>query len=281
MSGRIIEGWREGASRLPSVNLTGGGTPGRLIRVTVFYLMLLVIWHVVAVLELWSPHLFPSPERVWDALWRNAQSGLLFESIVATMQRLSIGYVLSFVIGGFLGIITGSVRLIDETAGTIVLGLQSLPSITWLPLAILWFGLSERAIIFVVLMGSTFSIAISVRDGIRNLSPLLRRAAGTFGASRWQLYRYVLIPGMLPSLAGGLKQGWSFAWRSLMAGELLFHTVGLGNLLHIGRELNNMGMVVAIMLVIIAIGVTVDRLIFGRLEAWVGERWGFAGYVRA
>ncbi len=254
---------------------------GRLSRVIIFYFALLACWHLLAVAEVWSPYLFPSPQRVLDALVRNAQSGLLFESVAATMQRLVIGYVLSFVIGASLGIVTGSVRVVDETLGTIVLGLQSLPSITWLPIAILWFGLSEWAIIFVVLMGSTFSIAISVRDGIRNLPPLLRRAAGTLGASRWQLYRYVLIPGMLPSIAGGLKQGWSFAWRSLMAGELLFHTVGLGNLLHIGRELNNMGMVVAIMLVIIAIGVTVDRLLFGRLEAWVGERWGFAAYARA
>jgi NitT/TauT family transport system permease protein len=123
-------------------------------------------------------------------------------------------------------------------------------------------------------MGSLFAIVISARDGVRNIPPLLQRAARTFGARNWQLYRYVVLPAMLPSMVQGLKLGWSFAWRSLMAGELLFNSGGLGQLLNTGRDLNDISLVVAVMLVIVAIGLTVDRLIFANLEGVVRERWG-------
>ncbi len=155
--------------------------------------------------------------------------------------------------------------------------MQSLPSVTWLPLAILWFGLSERAIIFVVVLGSVWAIAISARDGVRNIPVLQRRAAQVFGANRWQTIRYVTLPGMLPSMAQGLKLGWSFSWRSLMAGELLFVSAGLGHLLELGRDLNNMSLVLAIMGVIVLVGVTFDRLVFGPIDRWVQQRWGLAG----
>ena len=193
-----------------------------------------------------------------------------------SVGRLVIGYAISMVIGMGLGVLTAMSRWADETIGGVVLGLQSLPSITWLPMAVLWFGLSERAIIFVVLMGSTFSIAISARSGMLSLPPLLSRAAGTLGATRWQMYRYVTLPAMIPAMVQGMKQGWSFAWRSLMAGELLFVVAGLGHLLDVGRNLNDINMVFGVMLVIIAVGVIVDRLLFGRAEAWVRERWGYA-----
>jgi NitT/TauT family transport system permease protein len=171
---------------------------------------------------------------------------------------------------------TGANKYLDETVGSLVLGLQSLPSITWLPLALLWFGLNEQAIIFVVLMGSVFAVAISARAGVQSIPPLYRRAALTMGANRVQMVRYTLIPAMVPSMAQGLKLGWSFAWRSLMAGELLFVSGGLGQMLDLGRNLNRMSLVVAVMLVIVAIGLTIDRLIFSRIEAWVNERWGLA-----
>lgn len=247
-----------------------------LARIAGFYLGLLAAWQLLYELEIWSPFLFPAPAEVWDALWANVQSGLLFESLEATMRRLAIGFALAFVIGMVMGIACGTIRWIDETLGSLVLGMQSLPSITWLPLAILWFGLSERAIIFVVLMGSVFAIAISARDGVRNIPPLQRRAARVFGASRWQTVRYVTLPGMLPSMAQGLKLGWSFSWRSLMAGELLFVSGGLGFLLQLGRDLNDMALVIAIMGVIVAVGLAFDRVVFGPMESWVRHRWGLA-----
>lgn len=246
----------------------------KLLRISMFYVLLLGAWYAVAKAEIWSPFLFPAPDKVFEALRDSIQSGVLIEALEGTMKRLLIGYGISFVIGMAIGFAIASWKWVDETVGGIVLGLQSLPSIVWLPMAVLWFGLSERGIIFVVLMGSTFSIALSARSGIRGLPPLLARAAGTLGASRLQMVRYVILPAMIPAMIQGMKQGWSFAWRSLMAAELLL-SVGIGHQLQIGRDLNNISMVFAVMLVIIAVGVLVG-LLFSRAEAWVHERWGFA-----
>jgi NitT/TauT family transport system permease protein len=244
------------------------------VRVVLFYAALIGIWQLLYDAQIWSPYLFPSPSEVWDALRTNVESGLIFDSLEQTMRRLAVGFALAFIIGTLIGVACGTMRWVDETAGGLVLGMQSLPSITWLPLAVLWFGLTERAIIFVVLMGSVFAIAISARDGVRNIPPLQRRSAQVLGASRWQTVRYVTLPGMLPSMAQGLKLGWSFSWRSLMAGELLFVSGGLGYLLQIGRDLNDMPLVLAVMGVIVAVGIAFDRIIFAPMESWVRTRWG-------
>jgi len=248
----------------------------RLLRILVFYVLLIGAWWAIAGAGIWSPYLFPAPDAVFQSLRANVANGQIPAAIVASLQRMAIGYALSFVAGMGMGLLIASSRWANETVGGIVLGVQSLPSITWLPLAVLWFGLTERAIIFVVLMGSAFSIAISARAGILGIPPLLARAAGTLGASRWQAYVYVVLPGMIPAMVQGMKQGWSFAWRSLMAGELLFVSAGLGHLLNVGRDLNNISMVFAVMIVIVIVGVAVDRLVFGRAERWVHERWGYA-----
>jgi NitT/TauT family transport system permease protein len=246
------------------------------LRVIGFYAALLLLWQLVFEAGFWSPYLLPEPARVFDSLRRYIDNGVLFDAILTTMQRMLIGFCLAFAIGMATGIATGTLPWVDETLGSLVLGMQSLPSITWLPLAILWFGLSENAIIFVVVMGSVFAIAISARDGVRSIPLLQRRAAQVFGANRWQTIRYVTLPGMLPSMAQGLKLGWSFSWRSLMAGELIFVSAGLGHLLQLGRDLNNMALVLAIMGVIVAVGLAFDRVVFGPLENWVRHRWGLA-----
>lgn len=191
-----------------------------------------------------------------------------------SLKRILIGYTISLALGTLLGILIGRFRILDETLGSMIIGLQALPSICWLPLAILWFGLSEAAIQFVVIIGAILSITISTDDGIKNIPPLLIRAAKTMGTKGPDLYFRVILPAALPSMVTGMKLGWSFAWRSLMAGELLFVSLGLGHLLTIGRELADMNLVVAVMLVIVFIGVMVDRLIFARLENVVMERWG-------
>lgn len=194
-----------------------------------------------------------------------------------SLQRVLIGYAISLFFGVLLGILIGRFRVLDETLGSFIVGLQALPSICWLPLAILWFGLSEAAILFVVIMGAILSITISTDDGIKNIPPILVRAARTMGTKGFDLYLRVILPAALPSIVTGMKMGWSFAWRSLMAGELLFVGLGLGHLLVIGRELADMNLVVAVMLVIVTIGVMVDRLVFARLEDFVMERWGLKG----
>jgi NitT/TauT family transport system permease protein len=244
------------------------------IRVVVFYLALLAIWQVVYNLEIWSPYLLPEPRQVFESVKNYFNNGVLVESIFDTLQRMLIGFALAFVIGMVIGVAIGTIRWVDQTLGSLCVGMQSLPSVTWLPLAILWFGLTERAIIFVVVMGSVWAIAISARDGVRHIPPLQRRAAQVFGANRRQTIMYVTLPGMLPSMAQGLKLGWSFSWRSLMAAELLFVSSGLGRLLELGRDLNNMSLVIGIMGVIVLVGLAFDMLVFGPLEGWVRNRWG-------
>jgi NitT/TauT family transport system permease protein len=239
-----------------------------------FYAGLIGLWQLVYELHIWSPYLLPEPGHVFQSIRRYAENGVLLESIETTMQRMLIGFAIAFALGMTIGVATGSVKRIDQTLGSLVLGMQSLPSICWLPLAILWFGLSENAIIFVVVLCSVWAIAISARDGVRSIPVLQRRAAQVFGASRWQTIRFVTLPGMLPSMASGLKLGWSFSWRSLMAGEIIFVTSGLGHLLQLGRDLNNMALVLAIMGVIVVVGLAFDRMIFGPLDNWVQNRWG-------
>jgi NitT/TauT family transport system permease protein len=250
----------------------------RVVRQLVFYGGLLAIWQLLYKLEIWSPYLFPSPHDVWVSLRANVENGLIWDSTRASVQRLAVGFVLAFIIGTAAGVACGTLKWVDETLGSLVVGMQSLPSIAWLPLAVLWFGLSPNAITFVVLMGSVFAIAISARDGVRNIPALQRRTAQVFGASRIQTIRYVTLPGMLPSMAQGLKLGWAFSWRSLMAAELLYTAVGLGHLLQVGRDLNDMPQVIAVMGVIVAVGLAFDRFFFGPIEWWVRSRWGLAQF---
>lgn len=252
------------------------GIPWKLVRIGVFYVGLLALWQFLAWREVWPSYTFRPPADVWDALRVRIENGVLWDSAQTTMKRMFIGYTLSIGVGLAVGIAMGMGRWIDETVGSLVLGIQSLPSITWFPLALIWFGLNEKAVIFVVLMGSVGSVAISTRAGVKGIPPLLMRAARMFGGNRAQQIGLVVIPGMLPALVQGLKLGWSFAWRSLLAAELLFVSQSLGHLLSVGRDLNDISLVIGIMLVIVAIGVAVDRLLFGRVEGWVNERWGLA-----
>lgn len=248
----------------------------KLIQVAGFYAGLIALWQLIYELQIWSPYLLPGPRAVLESLERYVDNGVLVDAVLATLQRMLIGFAIAFGAGMALGIAIAVVRWLDETLGTLVVGMQSLPSITWLPLAIMWFGLSETAIIFVVVMGSVWAIAISARDGVRHIPPLQRRIPLVYGASRWQSLWYVTLPGMLPSMAQGLKLGWSFSWRSLMAGELLFTTSGLGRMLELGRDLNNMALVIGVMAVIVLVGILFDRLLFAPLESFVRQRWGLA-----
>ncbi len=193
-----------------------------------------------------------------------------------SIQRILIGYFISLVFGVILGILIGRFKLLDETVGSLITGLQVLPSICWLPLAILWFGLNEQAIQFVIIMGAFFSIAIATDSGIRNIPPIYLRAAKTMGIKGMDLYTRVIFPAALPSIATGMKLGWSFAWRSLMAGELIFVSVGLGHLLQTGRELNDMAQVMAVMITIMMVGLIFDRFIFAQFEKRLRRQWGMS-----
>lgn len=247
-----------------------------MIRRLVVLAILLAIWELLHLARLWPDYLFPSPAGVAEALAARFADRSLIIGIAGSIRRLLIGYSIATATGLTVGILLARVRLIDDTIGPIVLGLQALPSICWLPLALLWFGLSENAIIFVVVMGAVLSIAQATNDGVRNTPPLYARAARNLGATGWSLYAGVIFPSALPSIVTGMKLGWSFAWRSLMAGELLYTLPGLGNLLNMGRELNDMNQVVAVMIVIVCLGLATDRLVFSAWERRIRREWGLA-----
>ncbi len=246
-------------------------------RRLLFYGGLLAAWQAVHSWGPWPAWLVPGPAQVGNALLQGFTDGTYLLGIWVSVRRLVIGYGLSLVVGVTLGLVVGRVRWAEETIGSLMLGLQTLPSICWLPLAILWFGLSEHAIQFVVIMGALLAIAIHTDDGVKNIPPIYEKAGRNMGARGWRLLLRVVLPAALPAVMTGAKLGWSFAWRSLMAAELLYVSLGLGQLLMMGRELNDMAQVEAVMLVIIALGLIVDHLIFGRLERAVRRRWGFAG----
>lgn len=245
-----------------------------LLRKLTFYVLLVLIWEAVSRAGVWPSYIFPSPTQVAEAfVWGFRDQTFIF-GMIASFQRIVIGFTLSLILGISLGLLIGRFKLLDETIGSLMTALQVLPSICWLPLAILWFGLNERAIQFVVIMGAFLSIAIATDGGIRNIPPIYIRAAKTMGIKGMALYRRVIVPAALPSIVTGMKLGWSFAWRSLMAGELLFVSVGLGHLLQAGRELNDIAQVVAVMLMIMCIGLIFDRLIFAELEKKIRLKWG-------
>jgi NitT/TauT family transport system permease protein len=246
---------------------------GRLARL-IFFLLLLGIWQIMASLELWSEVIFPPPKGVAEAILFGFRDGSLPSAIMSSLRRLCLGYGISLSIGIPLGLMLGRKQLLDDAIGSLAVGLQALPSICWLPLAILWFGLNETAMQFVIIMGSLMSIVLAVRDGVKSIPVLYVRAAHILGATGWRFYRYVLFPNSLPSIITGAKLGWSFAWRSLMAAELLYLASGIGSTLMMGRELHDMALVVASMIIIIVIGLVTDRLIFKIGEDFVYRRWG-------
>ncbi|HEY1352737.1 MAG TPA: ABC transporter permease [Ktedonobacteraceae bacterium] len=242
-----------------------------------FYALLITAWQVLFNSNLWQDFVLPGPLEVLNSLATGWQSGSFLQSILASLARLATGYTISLVLGLLLGLLIGRSDLLKETLGSLFLGLQALPSICWLPLAILWFGLNDQAIVFVVVMGALFAITLGVESGVRNTSPIHLKAARNLGTRGRALYLQVLLPAAFPAILIGLKQGWSFAWRSLMAGELLYNTVGLGNLLETGRDFLDSARVVGVMLLIIVIGVAIDALIFRPLEKQTRARWGLVG----
>ena len=261
------------AERTPSRTLIGL-SPAVVARRLAFFVAIVVAWELLGRMKLWPEYLFPSPTGVARALALGFEARTFVLGIAGSLKRLVAGYAIATIIGLVIGVLLARVRWLAETLGLLVMGLQALPSICWLPLALLWFGLSEAAILFVVVMGAVLSIAQATQDGVHNTPPIYTRAARNLGAQGLQLYTSVVFPAALPSIVTGMKLGWSFAWRSLMAGELLYTLPGLGNLLMMGRELNDMSQVVAVMVVIIALGLLTDRFVFGVWERSVRRRWG-------
>ncbi len=249
----------------------------RLLIATLFFLVLLAIWEGLVRADIWSNVLIPSPSDVAHYLFESIQDHSLFDASYVTMRRLLQGYSFGLVIGIPLGLLNARFEFSEDTIGMIALGFQALPSVCWVPLALLWFGQTETAMFFIVVMGSIWSIALVTAMGVHHIPPIYIRAARTMGSRGLHTWLNVIIPASLPFIVSGMKQGWAFAWRSLMAAEIYITVItgfGLGTLLHYGRELHAMDMVIGIMFIIIIIGLLIDKAVFSPLETFLYRRWG-------
>jgi len=240
----------------------------------VFYVILVTIWQGIATADIWPNTIFPSPLEVAEDLAYGVADGSLFYGIGTSMWRLLVGLAIAIGGGVLLGIFMARMEIVNQTIGSLVLGLQSIPSVAWVPLAILWFGLTDGGIIFVTAIGAIFAVTINTYTGVKNIDPNYIAAAKNMGARGSQLITSVLIPAAFPYMISGFKQGWAFAWRGVIGAELLFSFLGLGFLLNVGRQLTDVSQVIAIMLVIMGIGILIDGLIFKRIENKVMFRWG-------
>ncbi len=245
-----------------------------LIKQIIFYVAIVSIWQIVSMTNIWPNNLFPSPYDVAEDLVYTVSDGTLFFGIGTSLLRLIIGLSIAISAGMLLGIFMARIETVNQTIGSLVLGLQSIPSVAWVPLAILWFGLTDGGIIFVTAIGSMFAVTIATYTGVKNINPHYIEAARNMGAKGSQLAIFVLIPAAFPYLISGFKQGWAFAWRGVIGAELLFSFLGLGFLLNVGRQLNDISQVFAIMLVIMIIGIVIDGIIFKKIENKVMARWG-------
>lgn len=240
----------------------------------IFYVGIIAVWQIIAMAQVWPNNIFPSPYEVMQDLWYGASDASLFYGVGISMWRLSAGLAIAIAGGILLGISMARIETVNQTVGSLVLGLQSIPSIAWVPIGILWFGLTDGGIIFVTAIGAVFAVTINTYTGVKNIDPHYIEAAKNMGAKGTQLVINVLIPAAFPYMISGFKQGWAFAWRGVIGAELLFSFLGLGFLLHAGRSLNDVSQIIAVMLVIMGIGLAVDGIIFKRLEHKVMSRWG-------
>jgi NitT/TauT family transport system permease protein len=241
--------------------------------------LVMAVWQVV-VWSGWKPdYVLPGPLPVLQRLAQDLRNVNFDLGVAITLRRALIGYAIAVAIGSVLGILVARVAVLRKAIGSAILGLQSMPSIAWFPLAILLFGLNETAIFFVVILGAAPAIAGGLLSGVDHVQPLLVRVGHVMGARGLRLYRYVILPAALPSFVGGLKQGWAFAWRSLMAGEIIGivgHQLSLGQQIQFARDFADAEQLLAIIIVILVIGISIDSL-FGTLDRAIRRRWGLLG----
>ena len=238
-------------------------------------IIVLAIWQLIH-LSGWKKAIFPGPGATLSNLWHQAQTGLLWHAIATTAQRAIIGFGLAVLIGAVIGALVSRIRPLRAAVGSLITGLQTLPSIAWFPFAIILFGISTQAILFVIILGAAPSVANGLIAGVDYTPPLLLKAGKMMGLRRLSLYRYLILPASLPAFVAGLKQGWAFAWRSLMAGELLViiaNQPSLGVLLSTDQDQADMASATAIIIVILILGILVDRL-FGLADGAIRRRWG-------
>jgi len=221
------------------------------------------VWELV-VLSGWKPdYVLPGPRDVFPQLWSDLKSGDFWAGFGLTMRRAALGFALAIVVGVAIGLVVSRVKILRVALGSLITGMQTMPSIAWFPLSLILFQLSESAILFVIVIGAAPSIANGLIAGVDYTPPILLRAGKVLGLRGVALYRHLILPASLPAFVTGLKQGWAFAWRSLMAGELLViigHHTSLGVRLEYARENSDSNEMISMMIVILVVGIVIDRL---------------------
>ncbi|MCX4904559.1 ABC transporter permease [Streptomyces sp. NBC_00878] len=235
--------------------------------------LVLVVWQVLVWAKVTDSYKLPAPSAVWDEVTEAWLQGTLLEYIWTSVSRGLLGFLMALAIGTPLGLLVARVKFIRAAIGPILSGLQSLPSVAWVPPAVLWLGLNDSMMYAVILLGAVPSIANGLVSGVDQVPPLFLRAGRTMGATGLRGTWHVVVPAALPGYLAGLKQGWAFSWRSLMAAEIIASSpdlgIGLGQLLENGRTANSMSMVFLAILLILIVGIAIDLLIFSPLERWV------------
>ena len=232
--------------------------------------LVLLLWQGAYAAHLKRPDLLPSPLDVWDSLYNQWLQGTILGTIWTSLSRGALGFLASVVIGTPVGLLVAKVKAVRAAIGPILSGLQSIPSVAWVPAAVIWFGLSNATIYAVVLLGAVPSIANGLVSGVDQVQPLYLRAGRTLGATGLRGIWHVLLPAALPGYLSGLKQGWAFAWRSLMAAELIASSpalgIGLGQALENARETQDMPGVLSTILLILIVGIGIELIVFAPLE---------------
>jgi NitT/TauT family transport system permease protein len=245
-------------------------------NVALFLAAFVGVWQLVYVLGIYPSSILPSPATAAARLVELGGTSLLV-GIATSLLRLAGGFALSIAIGGVVGLAMVKFRSFGKTMSSFAVGLLTFPSIAWVPFAILLIGFSDFGILFVVVMASVFSVMITTYGSLRNIPPIYIRSAKNMGASGFTLFRHVMIPAATPALIVGMRQAWSIAWHALIGAEMLITTLaGLGYILAVGREFNDMAQIIAVMITIFAIGIVFDRVIFLKLEDKAREKWGLS-----
>ncbi len=247
-----------------------------LIRVT-FYLLLFLFWYLFIKLGNIPSYILPAPIEVLSSFYYGFFKGSYCTAIFFSLVRVLIGYFLALGVGMITGILLARYYLLDITFGRTILALQSIPSVAWVPLALLWFGITDNAVVFIIILEAVLPVALSTKNAMKNIPPNLIRAAQTLGSKGLHLYRNVIIKAMIPELVTGLRLSWAFAWRALIAGELFISGSGIGQTLELGRSLADMSQVIAMITTIGVIGFLTENLFFGTIERRVRNAWGLEG----
>ncbi len=243
-------------------------------NVALFLAAFVGVWQLVFMVGIYPSAILPSPATA-AAKIVDLADGALPIGIGTSLLRLLVGFALSIALGGIVGLAMVKFRGFGKTMSSFAVGLLTFPSIAWVPFAILLIGFSDFGILFVVVMASVFSVMITTYSSLRNIPPIYVRAAKNMGATGFSLFRHVMIPAATPALIVGMRQAWSIAWHALIGAEMLITTLsGLGYILYVGREFNDMPQIIAVMITIFAIGIVFDRLIFLKLEEKAREKWG-------